>query len=90
MTRQRYGDVHPEVSVATTWLSTIYSELARNAEAEATLKRALAAFEKTLGPNHPEVAASLKSLATLYRVQGRADEAEVLSRRAQAIERAGR
>ncbi len=37
------------------------------ADAEPLYKRALAIWEKALGPEHPHVAASLNNLAELYR-----------------------
>lgn len=46
------------------------------------LKRALAIYEKTLGPDHPDVARSTNSLAGVYYVQGHYEEAERLYRRA--------
>ena len=46
------------------------------ADAEPLYKRALAIWEKALGPEHPHVAASLNNLAELYRAQGKHTEAE--------------
>jgi tetratricopeptide (TPR) repeat protein len=63
----------------------------RYGEAEPLYRKALAAYEKALGPEHPDVAASLVNLAELYREQGRPDEAEPLYQRALVIqERGGR
>ena len=58
----------------------------RYAEAEPLFKRALAIWEKPLGPEHPEFAMGLKNLAELYRAQGRYAEAEPLFERALAIQ----
>ena len=59
--------------------------LGRYAEAEPLLRRALAIFEKALGPDHPSVATSLNNLARLLQNQGKYGEAEPLYRRALAI-----
>ena len=53
--------------------------------AEPLFRRALAIFEKALGPNHPETATSLNNLALLHDAQGRYPEAEPLHQRALAI-----
>jgi len=49
-------------------------------------QRALAIWEKALGPQHPNVATGLSNLATLYRLQGKYAEAEPLYQRALAID----
>ncbi len=43
-----------------------YYAQGKYAEAEPLHKRALAIFEKALGPHHPSVAHSLNNLALLY------------------------
>ena len=48
-------------------------------------ERALAIWEKALGPDHPNIAASLNNLAELYRATERIDEAEKLEQRAAKI-----
>jgi tetratricopeptide (TPR) repeat protein len=48
----------------------LYRAQGRYAEAEPPLKRALAIYEKTLGPDHPSVATGLNNLASLYEDQG--------------------
>ena len=48
-------------------------------------KRALAIYEKSLGPEHPDVAWSLNELALLYDKQGKYAAAEPLYKRALAI-----
>jgi Tetratricopeptide repeat/CHAT domain len=58
-------------------VSQLYSQ-GRYAEAEPLRKRALAIYEKALGPNHPDVAITLNNLAWLYKTQGRYAEAEPL------------
>jgi tetratricopeptide (TPR) repeat protein len=58
----------------------------RYAEAASLAQRALAIYEKTLGPGHRRVAASLYFLALLYHAQSRYKDAEPLFRRALAIQ----
>jgi tetratricopeptide (TPR) repeat protein len=58
----------------------------RYTDAEPFNKRALAIYEKALGPDHPLVATSLNNLAGLYNNQGRYAEAEPLYKRALAIQ----
>jgi len=60
-------------------------ERGRYAEAAPLLERALAIWEKALGPEHPDAAIGLNNLAQLYRAQGRYAEAEPLYQRALAI-----
>jgi CHAT domain-containing protein len=52
-------------------LAGLYWMLGRPADAEPLFKRALAIWEKALGPDHPTVALSLNILAELYNDQGR-------------------
>ena len=58
----------------------------RYSEAVPLAQRALALYEKVLGPDHPDVATALNNLAELYRRQGRYADAEPLvSKRSLAI-----
>jgi tetratricopeptide (TPR) repeat protein len=57
----------------------------RYTEAEPLYKRALAIWEKALGPDHPELAQSLNNLSVVYQDQGRYAEADTLLKRALAI-----
>ncbi len=66
-------------------MAALYKAQARYAEAEPLYKRALAVFEKALGPDHPHVAQSLENYAALLRKTGRGDEAAKLEARAKAI-----
>ena len=66
-------------------LAGLYRDQGRYADAEPLYKRALAIYEKALGPDHPHVATSLNNLAGLYVNQGRYDAAEPLFKRALAI-----
>ncbi|TMC21628.1 MAG: tetratricopeptide repeat protein [Chloroflexi bacterium] len=47
--------------------------------------RALAIYERHLGPTHPDMASSLNNLALLYNSQGKFSEAEPLYKRALSI-----
>ncbi len=64
--------------------AALYHDQGRYAEAEPLYERALAIWEKVLGPDHPGLARGLNNLAALYRAQGRYAEAEPLYRRALA------
>jgi tetratricopeptide (TPR) repeat protein len=57
----------------------------RYAEAEPLLRRALAIWDRVLGPDHSDVAGSLNNLAAILVALGRPAEAEALHRRALAI-----
>jgi tetratricopeptide (TPR) repeat protein len=67
-------------------LAVLYHDQRRFDKAEPLFNRALAAWEKTLGPEHPEVALSLYNLAELHRVQHHYAQAEPLYKRALAIQ----
>ncbi len=66
-------------------LAELYRAQGRYAEAEPLYKRALAIFEKALGPGHPLVAQSLENYALLLRETGRTTEATKMEARAKAI-----
>jgi len=66
-------------------LAALYKTQGDYAKAEPLYKRALAIFEKALGPNHPDVAQSLGNMATLYRATKRDKEALELEKRAERI-----
>ena len=57
----------------------------RLAEAEPLMRRALAIFEKSFGPDHPDVATDLNNLAALLHATNRHAEAERLMRRHLAV-----
>jgi len=54
-------------------------------EAENLFRRALAIWEKTLGPNHPNVATCLSNIAFNYLRQEKYAEAEEFSQRSLSI-----
>jgi tetratricopeptide (TPR) repeat protein len=78
-------DAPPPVALTANQLGLFLYARAAYAAAEPLYERALAIYEKALGPVHPEVAASLNYLAELYQVQGRYAEAESLYERALVI-----
>jgi hypothetical protein len=62
-------------------LAGLYDKQGRYADAEPLYKRALAVFEKSLGPDHPNVALTLNNLAVVYDIQGRYADALPIVRR---------
>ncbi len=66
-------------------LANLYQAQGHYAEAEPLYQRALAIWEKTLGPDHPDVATSLENYAALLRETGRGEEAKEMEVRAKAI-----
>ncbi len=66
-------------------VASLYYYQGRYEQSEPLLNRALAIYEKALGPDHPDVATSLENLAALYRATKRDEEAETLEQRAARI-----
>src|SRR5262249_44485644 len=71
-------------------LATFYLGEARYAEAVTLFRKALAAKEKSLGPDDPTVAVTLNNLACVLLEDGDADGAEKLLRRAIEIFKKGK
>ncbi len=67
-------------------LALLLQDTNRFAEGEPLMRRALAIYEKSYGPEHPNVAAALNNLATLLNATNRLADAEPLMRRALAID----
>ena len=68
------------------WASKIDQRFSdRIAEAEPLYKRALAIWEKALGPEHPNVVNGLENYAALLRKTGRTTKATEMEARAKAI-----
>jgi len=63
-------------------------QMGKYREAEPLIRRALAIYEKSLGPDQPHVASTLSHLTVLLHVTNRRGEAEPLCRRALAIDEA--
>ncbi len=66
-------------------LAGLYHYQGRYPEAELLYRRALAIWEKTLGPEHPDVATSLENYAALLRKTGRDAEAARMETRAKKM-----
>ena len=66
-------------------LAELYGAQGQYAKAEPLYHRALAIWEKALGPEQPNVALNLNNLGALYRQQGQSAEAEPLLKRSLAI-----
>ena len=78
-------DIGPPLADALNGAGFYLHHQAAYAEAEPLYERALAIWEKALGPDHPDVALSLNNLAGLYRAQGAYERAGPLYERALAI-----
>ncbi len=66
-------------------LVELYRVQGRYTEAEPLHKRALATWDKTVGPEHPYVTRVLENYAALLRETGRSAEAQEMDARAEAI-----
>jgi len=66
-------------------LAMFFASQFKYEEAEPFFRRALAIWEKALGPEHPNVAQVLENYADLLRKTGREEEASGMEARAQAI-----
>jgi len=65
-------------------LGYLYTNVEKLAEAEAMYQRALAGFEKALGPDHSSTLRVVNSLGMSYSKQGKLAEAEAMYQRALA------
>jgi tetratricopeptide (TPR) repeat protein len=81
----RWGFEFPEAARLLNQAGFYLWERGRFTETEPLYARALAIWEKTLGPEHPDVAKSLNNLAGLYYNQGQYAKAESLYHRTLAI-----
>jgi tetratricopeptide (TPR) repeat protein len=66
-------------------LALLYRVQGQYGKAEPLYQRALAIWEKALGPEHPHLATGLENYAVLLRAIGRQEEAATMEARAQAI-----
>ncbi|MCF4968039.1 tetratricopeptide repeat protein [Nostoc sp. CMAA1605] len=87
ITKQRFGEEHPNVAQSLNNLALLYHSQGKYSEAEPLFIQALALSRKLLGEEHPNVAQSLNNLAELYRSQGKYSEAESLFIQALALSR---
>lgn len=67
-------------------LGLLYSDQGKLAEAEAMYQRALAGYEKALGPEHTSTLRTVNNLGLLYRDQGKRAEAEAMYQRTLTVQ----
>jgi len=82
---EKFGNQDPRLATSLNNLAELYRAQGNYEQAEPLHQRALAIWEKALGPEHLDVGASLNNLAGLYHAQGNYAEAEPLYQRALAI-----
>ena len=82
---EKFGEQDPRLATSLNNLAALYQAQGKYAEAEPLSRRALAIWEKVLGPDHPNVATALGNYAKLLRKTNRKAEAAKLEARAQAI-----
>lgn len=80
------GGIANSVARLMNQLAILLWEKALHLEAESLMRRALAIYEKSNGPNHPSVAFPLMNLVHFLLEGGRLDEAEKMARRALEID----
>ncbi|MGK7896606.1 MAG: tetratricopeptide repeat protein [Xenococcus sp. (in: cyanobacteria)] len=78
VTRERFGESHPDVATSINDLATIYRRQGKYSKAEPLYLQALELRKQLLGEEHPSVATSINDLALLYRNQGKYSKAESL------------
>jgi Tfp pilus assembly protein PilF len=83
--KKNRGPESLDVSTTLNRLGLCQRDLNKFAEAEKSLKRALAIREKRLAPNHAWIAISLQNLASVYTAQHQDEKADPLLARSQAI-----
>lgn len=79
------GPGHPVLAERLGNIAVVYLSEGRYAQAEETLKHALAIQQKALGPSNPDVAATLNDLAEVDRTEAKYTEADALYQQALAI-----
>ncbi len=82
---EKFGDQDPRLAASLNNLAELYRAQGKYTQAEPLYRRALAIWEKTLGPEHPDVATDLENYAALLHKLNRAAEADKMKARAQAI-----
>ena len=78
VTRERFGEEHPDTATSLNNLALLYIKQGRYKEAEPLHLESLEMRKKLLGEEHPDVALSLWSLGSLYKKQERYSEARYL------------
>ncbi len=79
---EKFGNQDPRLATSLNNLAELYRAQGNYEQAEPLHQRALAIWEKALGPEHLDVGASLNNLAGLYHAQGNYAEAEKFFRAA--------
>ncbi len=82
---EKFGEQDPRLAGSLLGLAAVYKEQGKYAQAEPLSRRALAIWEKALGPEHPQVATVLENYAALFHKLNRDAEADKMEARAQAI-----
>ena len=82
---KQFGDEDVRLATCLNNLALLYNTQGQYGQAEPYYQRALAIYEKALGPDHPNIATSFNNLALLYNTQGKYALAEPLYLRALAI-----
>ena len=85
ISRRLLGEDDPRTMLDAAAYAGILDGLGRYEESKLIYLRALAIFEKALGPQHYEIAANLHNLAAVHAARGHIDEAEEHYRRALAL-----
>ena len=85
ISRQIMGEDDPRTMLDAAAYAAILDGLERYGESERIYRRALATFEKAIGPEHYEVAATLHNLAAVLVTGGHLEEAERYYRRSLGI-----
>jgi CHAT domain-containing protein/tetratricopeptide (TPR) repeat protein len=85
LTKERFGDNHPDHAKALLALARIYQSLSRFNEAEPLYKSSLATMEAQLGEDDRGTSEARNFLALFYRSRGRYVESEALLKRALTI-----
>ena len=73
---ETFGEGDPRYATTLNNLAELYRTQGRYTEAEQLHNKALAIWEKALGPQHPHIGTALSYLAEVYRAQARYVEAE--------------
>ncbi|GFF61344.1 putative Pfs, NB-ARC and TPR domain protein (JCVI) [Aspergillus udagawae] len=63
------------------WLGNLYSDQGKLEKAEEMYQRALAGYEKALGPEHTSTLDTVNNIGSLYQIQGKLKEAEEMYQR---------
>lgn len=82
---EKFGDQDIRLATSLNNLANLYRAQGKHSEVEPLLQRALATYEKMVGPEHPYVALGLVNYAAFLREVGRNAEADKLEERATAI-----